>query len=36
MAQVAFAANRVDIWWDNNNAVTSSELEVPLAQLQLA
>jgi hypothetical protein len=22
MAQVAFAANRVDIWWDNNNAVT--------------
>jgi hypothetical protein len=22
VAQVAFAANRVDIWWDNNNAVT--------------
>ena len=22
MAQVAFAANRVDIWWDANNAVT--------------
>jgi hypothetical protein len=22
MAQVAFAANRVDIWWDSNNAVT--------------
>ena len=22
MAQVAFASNRVDMWWDDNNAVT--------------
>lgn len=22
VAQVAFAANRVDVWWDNNDAVT--------------
>jgi len=22
IAQVAFAANRVDVWWDNNDAVT--------------
>jgi hypothetical protein len=22
MAQVAFGSNRVDMWWDNNDAVT--------------